>query len=91
MADAPVRGGQMQVFANEADRNRGLTRNGFPLTQWEQGDLSYVEATKRVEVWTGTEWTNVSTGPNYAVLEAGEPDPQPGDFLPGTLVFRKLP
>lgn len=79
----------MQVFAEEADRDRPATKNGWPVDQWEPGALSYIEATGRVEVWNGSEWLNVSTGPNYAVLEAGDPDPSPGDHLPDTLVFRK--
>lgn len=86
----PTRFGQMLVFATATDRDRPLTQNGFEVDQWDQGALTYLEDTERVEIWTGTEWKNVSTGPNYAVLEAGSPDPQPGDHLPDTLVFRKV-
>lgn len=91
MMGAPVRFGEMQVFATEADRDRPLTTsNGFQVDQMEPGALSYIEDTGRVEVWNGSEWLNVSTGPNYAILESTDPDPSPGDHLPDTLVFRKL-
>lgn len=88
---APKRFGQMLVYENESDRDRpATTSGGSPVDQWDEGALTYVMSTGRLEVWNGTGWVNVTTGPNFAVLDAGDPDPQAGDFLPDTLVFRKL-
>ena len=87
---APTRYGQYLVFATPEDRDRPATRNSFEVDQWEPGALTYIESTDTFEKYDGTDWVNITTGPNFAVLEAGAPDPQAGDHLPNTLVFRKL-